>query len=540
METPQSLTLQINHVKAEIQAILSDEQAQGCPSKERLKQEKMTQLETLSSEYRKVARQNDSLDYKRAMKTRNVTAEDLERIKMKRQHAEEEYRRYQLVEGTYAERDPEDVPAFAFLHRDVVRKYGMCPYVNINNTADTKEQLREKRKEWLQTQEDGGTVYYDVVDNLVNCTSLQDKKNRRDALEKSIGERITLVLTPSQRHLYEEAETTLSQYCAAPSKTKRIKDAFKLALRHLSTLHNETSLPLDKFFTTKFAVDIVANQFPCGTPGIPAAMVHDIEQSIDEYVRIHGELKRSSKSIERQRQNLKQELLQGIASGRGVGLPDQLVHDDMNMNVTPQTGRYNTKWSSLTDEQKAERIHSFCEYYVVRYLVSPQLVSGTLKDDHVQDMISTVQQGIACKSITYRHLKWDAKKGIIQSIGNIRYNLETGKFTSTAAPDKPASVSKSKPKSGRKPSERGICTQQNEKVVNEEILQYIVKRMVSEDVSSKEACLDCIERIKSKLKIKKLSSTDTAFLASKYNDMYAIIASNQTPMNPTVSSSLSR
>jgi hypothetical protein len=82
--------------------------------------------------------------------------------------------------------------------------------------------------------------------------------------------------------------------------------------------------------------------------------------------------------------------------------------------------------------------------------------------------------------------------------------------------------------SKKKVSTRTIITKESEKIINEELLYYILKKSQNNlDTPSKEDKDAFTERIKIKLKIKKLTANDKLKICEKYDEIFTVIKNNQ-------------
>lgn len=80
----------------------------------------------------------------------------------------------------------------------------------------------------------------------------------------------------------------------------------------------------------------------------------------------------------------------------------------------------------------------------------------------------------------------------------------------------------------KKVSIRTIITKESEKIINEELLYYILKKSeTNSETPSKQDKDDFAERIKTKLKIKKLNLNDKLKIYEKYDEIFKVIKNNR-------------
>jgi hypothetical protein len=127
-------------------------------------------------------------------------------------------------------------------------------------------------------------------------------------------------------------------------------------------------------------------------------------------------------------------------------------------------------------------------------------------------------------------IKWNSKEGIIDKISNLKWDVSSGFFIEN--------VEKAEKKSFKKSvSNKTILTTENEKIINEETLKFILqntstKKVVSDDISEAETHVlkdlkdTFIENIKIKLKLKRITVNDKKLVFEKFDEMYDIITHN--------------
>jgi len=80
----------------------------------------------------------------------------------------------------------------------------------------------------------------------------------------------------------------------------------------------------------------------------------------------------------------------------------------------------------------------------------------------------------------------------------------------------------------KKISFRTIITKESEKIINEELLYFIVNRIENNvDNPTKEDKESFAEKIKIKLKIKRLTINDKVKIFEKYDEIFYIVKNNQ-------------
>ena len=430
---------------------------------------------------KKVSSIISSLVYK---KRRNP--DDTKLLNQKREESRLEFERFSRFKKEYFENDSSVYPAYLFLEESVISSYGICPHLDIN-----EPDFENKRKDWLLIQYDKGDVYlklYSVYKN--NKTQYQ-----QDSLEKIeiIEEFIDINLTDSQKVLYKDCQIILEEYTTCKCKNKTVKEKFKLALHSLSIITNETGLHIYKWLEVKYSVILIINQ------------TNTNSYNNDTFLNL------ISQFSSLQETNYKRERL---IINKTNTLKEQLYQE---LNKTKRLGKYFKKWSSLSLEEQNDRILDYCN--TSKYNTD-KLYELLLKSDREQ---------------LNKLIRWNIKSGFVNQILNIKQN-ENGE------------LSLEYKKSIKRISKKTILNKDNDKTINEELLYIICTRLdlnketidgvenstseneirdeiqdeIQDDIQD-----DIIFRVKTKLKIKKLSNDDKSALLTRYKEMLNIIKEHQ-------------
>ena len=199
-----------------------------------------------------------------------------------------------------------------------------------------------------------------------------------------------------------------------------------------------------------------------------------------------------------------------------------------NKKIIIQSGKYFKRWILLTEDEKMERFNSFCNYYVEKYMIQEGILSENLKQETVDKLENMIKDAFTSKKMVYRDYVWNANKGILEKIKILKYDREKREFFLKFT--KVNNQENNKQKDKKKYSKRTIFIKHNEKIINEEILYFIVKKLQkqeSESTKEKEEKEKCLEAVKSKLCIKKVSSEDKELVYKKYDEMYEVINNNK-------------
>ena len=98
--------------------------------KEIYKQEKMllqNKVELISAN-----KQLDNLEFSQAKKRKNhIVIDQAKQAKQQRDETRNEYLKYLNSEKNYLEYDPKQLPGYLFFHTSILKTYGLCPYIEI-------------------------------------------------------------------------------------------------------------------------------------------------------------------------------------------------------------------------------------------------------------------------------------------------------------------------------------------------------------------------------------------------------------------------
>jgi hypothetical protein len=174
---------------------------------------------------------------------------------------------YLEIEKIYMKYDPENIPGYLFLHSTILKEYGLCPFMEINtqneaeNTVEFIKQLEKSRFEWLKIQKDEGVVYFNLYNDIVNKSKLNQLYKDKCEIEESIDIFIKENLSESQNLIYNSSKTFINEWINCAIKTKRMKEKYKNLINNLSILYNETNFEFHNLLSIKYNLQININHF---------------------------------------------------------------------------------------------------------------------------------------------------------------------------------------------------------------------------------------------------------------------------------------
>ena len=544
-----SIEQKVNILKNEIEYISKLNKAQITNEERKenvnLKQRKMSELKKLNEDlkliYKKekleqtkrnqlisIQRTMDNLDFRAAKKRNNSEAMDnAKKAKEQRELLRKTYLESQEIEKKYLEIDSKIVPGNLFLHEDVIKKYGLCPFINIKENETGKE-IEKKRLEWLESTDDKGELYYNLYKDFYENTIINSLLKEKQKIEDSIEEFIKKALSPSQNEIYHDSISLLQDYIKCNIKSKRIKERYKNFVNNMSILYSETSFTLHNYLSLKYNIPIIVNiinknenKLNKQEKMVKIISIEEFENLVEEFSKIDKSLEQKSKFNTNTIKNINSNLYYYLTNNQEF-LKTVSVNKKQN-DIFTQKGKYFKRWILLSNDEKLERFYSFSEFFVKKCDCDNNLIEklyNLLKNDFLE------------KRIVYRDYIWNVKSGIIENVKILRYDKEKEDFILKYTTSKKKESSK---ESSKKVSTKTIITKNIEKIINEELLYFIVKKLKNNketetetetetEIKNKQEFLD---HIKEKLSVKKINKTDKEIINKTYDNIYLIIKNNK-------------
>jgi hypothetical protein len=532
MENPDLLNQRINFLKSNIQEIIdkcsSSNDVEFIDALNDKKNEYMTELEKAvkelklskdknrrDNEYKKVMRANDSLEYHR-VKNKSNSTELLSELKKKREKAQNDFEKMVEIEKDYMEKEESmcsELPGFLFFHKDIIDMYGSCPYIMMDDN------VKDNRLNWLDNQEDNGQLYRYLYDKYILKVEHNILLKQKEDMETYFIELHKDYLSDSQHNLLIDSEEYLKDYINSSVKTKKIKDKFKIIVNNISNIVIETGLNINEYISSFYGVYIPVNikrnnDMLITEQGEFIATIYN--DKVTEYKQLIESIETSTRFLNNSTNNLKQELYQYIYNQSYV-----------KKTIKSQQGKYFKKWSQLTDEEKLDRYNCFIEFFIIKYLVEPDLITG----DEINNTIDSVKTLIKdnMQQIKFKDIKWNIKRGVVEQIFPLKFKEEDKSFYLVQEKEKEKEKDKIKPK---KPSSvRTLINKETEKVINEELVMYILhlkknKKLKADNIKTIKD--EFVERLKIKLRVKRVTVNDKIEVFKKFDDIYNVIANNDS------------
>lgn len=576
------LVQQIDNLKADIQNLISNNKTLTDKNDIKAlnddKKTKISKLKKLTEELKKIQKKEklevqtqnelrilsrtiDNLEYQSAKtKGKSVAIDNVKKAKELREKTRNKYLEYLEIEKEYIKNDSEKFPGYLFLHSSILKEYGICPFINYKNgqIEETQETVEELRLKWLKETKDEGILYFNLFNDIVNKDKLQKLYNNKIELEQKIESFIKEQFSESQYVFYTKSIEFIKEWFDCQIKTKRIKEKYKNFINTLSTLYNETNLEVHNYLSIKYNLQISINHFNTTSSAVKTndktdhfqkiLLIDELKSYIEEYTKILELINHNEKYIKNTVNQLKSDLYTFLTESKINGANLSLIPSQSNSKQTKYTqpGKYFKRWVLLSKDEKIERIESFSKYFVLNNVQQHQ---HQPTEEELLELSNTLfellKEAHISKRMVYRDFVWNAKSGCIEKVKNLRYDKQDGFIVKFSKFDKNNSKKNKKknnesnegnentntnttePKEVKKKkvSSKTIIDKFTEKVINEEILSFILKNHKNEDENDKN---NFLETLKIKLKVKKIPINDKDVIYNKYDEILKIVNLNKS------------
>ncbi len=479
------------------------------------------------NEIRKTGSAVNSIEF-HAVKKRGGDIDNVKKDKQKRDEAKNRYLEYLDLEEKYNKLDPQSVPGFMFLHERVLNEYGLCPHIAYVEDT-TSENIQLARKTWLNETKDEGQLYYDLYTNIIECVEVKELIARLDGVVSRIDSELQKALTPPQFDLYKGSYQFMEQYKSSHVKTKKIKETYAKTIHNLSIIFCETKIKVHEYLSCRFNEELVVNflERPCDKL-MSLVNAEKFDALFSEFRQLTEQITQKRRFNTNTVRNLKNNMYLLLSEQKTFG-QDSLSSKLSNKSVKQplQVGKYFTRWIHLTPEQKDERFKSYALFHIDRHLKNIELTEEEKRvmSEKLGEMLTDAYN---TKKMIYRDFKWVTKKGLIENVKIIHFNNETRAFTLKY-------TNHAQMKAMKKAAQKTVFTKGNENLINEEILNFVLEQTESlkdttnnlfTEWTTKFDLDKCWDRLKTKLKLKKLPPSDMQKVLGKIDEMIQVISQN--------------
>jgi hypothetical protein len=404
----------------------------------------------------------------------------------------------------YNVRDDPEYPGWTFLLSEVIKNYGICPFLNVHD-----EESHMRRIEWLQKQKDGGIIYFDAVKKLSDQKWIFDIENDLEMLREEIRQYVLkhinlLNNVNNVRHgddqnsnenyndqiiNHDELVNSIRIRKEAKSQNKKVKEAWNQSLQILNYIMVKKGIDFSKYINAVYGY--VIRYKPPVAPNITIDTY--FESLYNQFVATLAKLNNSRNFVERQKEEAEQQL-------------NSLIKENFQLE---QIRRYHKKWSSLTFEKKEERVKSYCDWYA-RQNKYPIAFADTMKK-FIMDKIET-------KELRVMDIKWDIKLGIITNV-NITVT-ENGEFELMKRAPR---ILKS-PRRNQKKKREEIFQNVQGRILQQRLHRLLLFEMLKGQTLKKDLVISSVVKY---LHTRLLSEGQIVdYMSSKYDDILGVLKEN--------------
>ncbi len=389
----------------------------------------------------------------------------------------------------YNEHDVQDFPGYTFLLSQVVKAYGVCPYLNVYDPD-----CKTRRVTWLEEQSDKGAVYFKTVKDLTDDDLLHEVEtklmNNQELLKSHVVEALANVEPTTDFDIdHDLLVNSIKMRKEAKSVNKKVKEARAQTNRILDYIMMKCGIDFNRYVQIVFGFSLKYK-----------APIIELDKIDEEFTKLCGQcLCEMSKysSMKSLREREKSEAMSQLA---------KLIEQQFKLS---QIGKYFQKWSGLSQEKKEDRIKSYCDWYARQH---------SFPLSFSDDMKTYILDQLQAKNLKASDIKWESKMGIISSI-NIVVNEDVTFDLVKRAPR----VLKTRRTSKKKRDE--IFQTDEQKELMQRINRLIFYEIIKGKTSNKEAIM---KTVMYNLHSRLLPESQVIdFISVRYDDILAIVKNNK-------------
>lgn len=294
----------------------------------------------------------------------------------------------------YNELDSKEYPGWTFLLNSTIHQYGECPYLNVFDSKESKEQ----RIQWIKKTNDNGKLYFETVSNYINGELLKITNNNLTELKnelynfiKEIYEEISFNVTFVNS--FEILVENIKLKKEGKTLNKKAKDLWNKIVLLFNQIYVEKGINMSIFVNAYFQFNI---RYKPPQDSIQLGGVN--RETIEKFTSICQNITMLNQKIIN---------LEFLYTKERLEAEEKLYILIQQQFQIDQIGKYFKKWSSLTQEKKEERIKSYCNWYIRKMRYSISLVPK---------LIEWINEKIVKKEMTSSDIIWSSTQGIITNI----------------------------------------------------------------------------------------------------------------------------
>ncbi len=331
-----------------------------------------------------------------------------------RQEREESKLQHENVSKFESGEDP-DWRAIFFLCDTVLKKYGICPYLDYRASASLSANTELKVK-WLTDQEDSGATFYSTRDYVREGPSDVETNMTLNGISDEL-EILVVDLLGDQIVDRELTLNDIREILLIKKDSKSISKRLKVQLSNVFACFDKVAedhqIDLSKYaliclgvalknYRSSLLPETFKGNGENGENKENGDVTNHFWQLVDRYQSTQKRANETRLKIEKKRSDARKELL-------------ELLEKDFKID---QQGRILSPWSALSMSQKRERIESYCNWYAREHDWSIE---------RAQEMSSFVWDQMTSKNLKPSDIEFKSRNGYITNI-NVIWNEDLATF----------------------------------------------------------------------------------------------------------------
>ncbi len=412
---------------------------------------------------------------------------DSAKILLKQQLEEQDQRQLQ-----YEAKDNTQIPGWSLLLKDVVKAYGVCPFLNVWD-----DECNTRRATWIASQQDGGEAYRAAFTLMTDEDLVAEMEAQvtftRHRLEIHTRKLVDAISLADGLNFDELLENVYKRR-DAKSQNKKSKECWARTLECLNTVAREARVDFAKYVYVQ-----TGYHFRYKVPETPDINAKPMDAAFieiyDSFIQLQTQLHSLRLMRDRERTNAKKQLSTLIVN---------------NFQIE-QVGRYYRRWTSLSDEQKDERIASYCHWYMREQ--GHSVVAAESMSRYIHEKLAKKELKISSSG-----LDWNGKQGLIVNVA-LAYDRAQATFSLTSETSR--TIKKKRPV---KKKNEDIFQTEMGRLVQARANRLMLYEIVKTGCTHRDTVVDAVL---AHLRCRFLpSSLLRGYLCTKYDEAIAIIKAN--------------
>lgn len=465
---------------------------------------------------------NDSIEYK-LLKSKNKDISLLNNIKNERNKLNQKHLEVLKIKEEYELHDSKDYPSWIFCEQSVMEFYNFT-YETLHNDILPLEK-KDNRQNILENTSDKGEYYFKIKDRLINKSELIHYQKLKEELLEYLNNLFKDLFTENNYNTFKYCKSILDE-------NKKNKKKIFIVKNSIQNLEDQTGINISKFFSVNW--NLLELYIPIKksqqrkNKGIDFEFDLHIDKISDYTNKIIDEDKYICQTINK-------------ITYKGISILTGEVNQQHLIYKQNSDESYQKKWSVLSNEQRIDRLKDYCNHFILNKIFIKS-ISTTLENLKEQNKINTsfvfesesilinklynlIHDKYINNILKYKHIKWNIKTGVVENIHNIYFEIDLQDDNNIILCPKFKEISPSITKNKISSSKSLFNLKSNIENTNDLLIKFIIdsiKNYKGDDYQQLKTNLinNCIEKVKNKLKVNKITNSDKEFIITQYNLFY--------------------